>query len=223
MAPDFEYFARGKLLGTFGHTWLGVLLWGVPITLIVAAIYHYSIKWIFLLTSPRWLASRAVSLLARPWRPVWTAGTVLLLALSAALGNATHIVWDGFTHASGWLVGAYPILESEILVLGGSVHLYQLLQHGSSLLGLVAVLVSIECLLRHQPKAEVPAVNCRWIFLALVVVSGLMMNARLHAIGVAGFGHTVVATIGGGFAGCFMAACMLRSRVNRLKQTMQRR
>lgn len=98
----------------------------------------------------------------------------------------------------------------------------QLLQHGSSLVGLVALLLSFMLLLRSPPKVEVPGVNSRWILLALVAVGVVMMNARLYVFGVTGFGHAVVATISGIFAGCLLAALVLMRSVDRLKCNMTR-
>ena len=69
MAPDFEYFMNGRLLGSFGHTLIGIAAWGVPVTLISALVFHAILKWPLLAVAPRWFARRAASFAARP-RPV---------------------------------------------------------------------------------------------------------------------------------------------------------
>jgi hypothetical protein len=60
--------------------------------------------------------------------------------VSVLVGASTHLVWDSFTHASGAAVGALSVLQARIPVAGFyHPHLYKVLQHASSLLG-VAVL-----------------------------------------------------------------------------------
>src|SRR3954471_24303541 len=67
MAPDFEYFIHGQQKGNFGHTLLGIPLWGVPATLILAALFHAIVKWPLLIVAPRWIAQRSIEAAARPW------------------------------------------------------------------------------------------------------------------------------------------------------------
>src|SRR5690606_28899914 len=61
--------------------------------------------------------------------------TVLLVCLAIAIGATTHVIWDGFTHYHGIFVPSLPWLHHEVLGFG----IYRYLQHGSTLVGLIAL------------------------------------------------------------------------------------
>lgn len=68
-------------------------------------------------------------------RPRWhrTLGGTALLVLSLAVGVATHIVWDLFTHEGRAGTDLFPVLDETWGPLTG----YKWLQHGSSVVGLL--------------------------------------------------------------------------------------
>jgi hypothetical protein len=54
------------------------------------------------------------------------------------MGAMTHIVWDSFTHAHGWIVQRVPMLNLAIIkTTQGTLRVYKVLQHGSTLVGAV--------------------------------------------------------------------------------------
>jgi hypothetical protein len=88
---------------------------------------------------------------------------VVVLLLSLAIGVATHIVWDAFTHEGRWGVALLPGLERAWGPLDG----FRWLQHGSSVLGLGVLAVSgVVWLRRHTagPVARIlpTAVRAVW-------------------------------------------------------------
>src|SRR5205814_1058038 len=95
MVPDFEYFARGERDGEFGHRLSAIGYWAIPVTIISALLYHRIIKWPLLLAAPQWLARRALPLVGAPWPAArLSVGLVASLAVSAALGDLTHLFLD---------------------------------------------------------------------------------------------------------------------------------
>lgn len=73
----------------------------------------------------------------------------LVVAVAVVLGAATHQLWDGFTHAWMWPARAlYPGVS--VSLLGHPVLLSRVLQHLSSVLGLVVVAVYLH---RTAPAA----------------------------------------------------------------------
>jgi hypothetical protein len=58
------------------------------------------------------------------------------------LASATHVVWDSFTHSTGFVVQALPVLRQPVhLVDWYQPHVFTLLQHGSTLAGLSVLAV----------------------------------------------------------------------------------
>ncbi len=224
MAPDFEYFGRAKLLGTFAHSWPGVILFGVPATLLVAALYHHWLKWLVLLVSPTCIARCITGVVARPWRSYWTASAACSLVVSAALGNLTHLAWDSITHQSGGPVQTFSVLMTPVLAPVSQVHLYRLLQHGSTLLGFAILGLVLRRQLERRLTLRVPPSSkrrARALALTFVVAGGAILNARLHTQGNLLIGHAVVATVSGVLAGLLVASGLCASSIGELKRGMR--
>jgi hypothetical protein len=63
-----------------------------------------------------------------------------MILLSIFLGVITHLIWDSFTHLYGWGVMAFPVFRQMNFHLGSwSVALYSVLQHLSTVIGLVVL------------------------------------------------------------------------------------
>lgn len=59
----------------------------------------------------------------------------------------THVVWDSFTHKSGYVVNRIDVLSNNIF----NIPIYKYLQHGSTMLGFMIIVVYIF----KSEKAEV--------------------------------------------------------------------
>jgi hypothetical protein len=137
MAPDLPYFAGEFALGDITHAWWGVPTVDVVITAALVAVWHLLLRAPLVALLPlRW--ARAAELLTAPRertgpRTVRPKG-VGRFALSAAIGAATHVGWDGFTHPGRFGSRLIPALQT-VSVLGRP--LYAALQYGSSAVALV--------------------------------------------------------------------------------------
>ena len=215
MAPDFEYFARGRLGGTVGHSLLGLVVWSLPVTLIVAALYHGLVKWPSLVIAPAWIGSRAAATIGAPWRERWTFGAIASCAISAVLGAATHLVWDSFTHKTGWTVRHVAVLRTEVpFPILGTDTLARALQHASSIVGLAILGVLGVRWLRRQPPVALPAIGpaqtrARWVF-AIAILGGAAMLVLRVLRSHRGYeaGDLVVAPISGVLAGSIVASLL---------------
>lgn len=180
MAPDLPLFVRALPLGyvrTHDLAWL-------PATVVLA--FALLVVWRCVLRpaarelSPRWLAGRlpskwdrgaagalrdtvGISAVREPgrrqrWVLSWSA--LGLLIVSLAIGVASHIVWDLFTHEGRWGVEAIPALDAQWGPLSG----FKWLQHGSSFLGLAIIGVwAILWLRRRDAAASVPRLLPAWL------------------------------------------------------------
>ena len=139
LSPDFCYYVGRFDAGAFTHTPLGVLLACVPA------------GWLVLWVAQR-LRDPVADLLPEPHRstvhspsavspPPTDALAAAMTVLSLALGAATHVAWDAFTHEGQFFVQHFPVLRTPLSTLFGvQFRLYGILQYASSLLG-VAVLM----------------------------------------------------------------------------------
>jgi hypothetical protein len=143
LSPDFEYLWRLRPEWRWSHAPLGVLYFCLPIGLLALGI------WVYLVRAPvRQLLAMPPSSLATPFR-WWLLGGVAIAA-----GAATHVAWDGFTHRSGWATRLVPLLREPIWVGGVGIPVFNILQHLSTLLGgLVVMIWLVEEVRTGDPRA----------------------------------------------------------------------
>ncbi len=138
LAPDFGYYVSRFDLAKLAHTAWGSLSVALPSGLVLLLIlYLLREPLCFLLPSPASAALRSWFFQNIELRIV----TLFCVVLFIELGVWTHIVWDSFTHRSGWVVMQLAFLQRPALHWDSlTLPIYSLLQHASTLLG-VGILV----------------------------------------------------------------------------------
>ncbi len=136
LAPDFEYFLRLAPSGRFGHTLWGCIVFTLPVAFIVLWLFHELVKRPAIALCPRAIQTR-LPRRARRFE-FWGFTRTALILLSLLVGIVTHLLWDSFTHPNTWLYNRWPFLGKSfrLPLIGHSVPIYKLLQHGSTLLGI---------------------------------------------------------------------------------------
>lgn len=121
LLPDLGYFLFLFPEATFAHSLPGVLILDLPAGLVLWGIGYGLVK--------RRLFWKGDEGIAAVWK----------VSASLCVGALSHVVWDGFTHQRG-VFGQIPLLNAPTLTFGGAaIPLYKLLQHGSTLAGLIAL------------------------------------------------------------------------------------
>ena len=152
MAPDFPYFLGIRWPREVTHSFASLLWFSLPA------------GWVAYLAFQHWLKPAAVFALPRGLRrrlrPEAHWHGFAPVTVSLAIGAATHIVWDGFTHGTSAFVREWPELRAllgEIGVVGGvPLWSYRVLQHGSTLVGGAVVAVEVARALARAPVAALP-------------------------------------------------------------------
>jgi hypothetical protein len=143
LAPDVPYFLRALripvsaqswwepfLNATTTHSWPGLVTVAIPLALVLFLALAACGR------PARWALPTATDAQARRGGQVglW----LVWVVLSLALGVLTHVLWDSFTHGDGWVVTHVDALRTEAV---GSLTWARLLQHLSTAVGLVAIVV----------------------------------------------------------------------------------
>jgi hypothetical protein len=216
MAPDFEYFAHGEQAGSFSHTLAGVALFCIPATFVLGWLWVGLVRGPLLTIAPVWLRRRLES---RPWQPRWTVWVVVSCIVSAGIGALTHLGWDGFTHAQGFITRQVPALHTPVDVPGlGVLALHRVLQYASSIVGLVVLAIVVVRLLRHRPAIELPEVARLWprlIFVACIAAGATLLTLRVLAHHLRDPGDVAVGAISGILAGVLVASVVVRLAFSR--------
>ena len=212
MAPDFQYFLYGRREGQFSHSLVGLFAFDLPITLALAVLFHLRIKWLLLDVVPR-----AASLARRPWKP-----NPIVVVACALAGTITHLVWDGFTHADAFGVDAVPALQDFATVpLLGRIPLHRVLQHVSSVVGLLVVLVALALALRRATRGDfVPARRTLAAIAGVTLVALAALGTRLVLKHSVEAGNVVVASITAILVGILGATLLLRRRIDEIRAAL---
>ncbi|MBV8760417.1 MAG: DUF4184 family protein [Deltaproteobacteria bacterium] len=207
MSPDFEYFLRVKLASSISHTWLGLLVFCLPVTLASAWLFHRLIKRPFVHVVPAGIGARLAASADRPWQLTW--GCVA----AALVGAVTHDLWDGLTHYEMWGPQHIAWLREIVHVPGlGAMVRCRVLQHGSTVIGLLALAIfTWRALARMQPQPRAPAtLGMRIVWIACIAVVGVACYARIHWSHETDPGSIVVAVIDAGLFGSLLASLITR-------------
>ncbi|WP_066460233.1 DUF4184 family protein [Sanguibacter suarezii] len=184
MAPDLPLFADVVWPGAqegavHTHRWPFFPL-VLVVALIVTALWVLRVRPAFLAALPRRYPAvgsqrnahprgdvdRPPSSPARADRVVGPLGGVLVVVAAATLGLLSHLLWDDVTHLRGATVQAWPLLREPLL--GRPVYVY--LQHGSSMLGVLVLLVAAARWFRRAVPVAAPR---RLGSLAMAITAGV--------------------------------------------------
>jgi hypothetical protein len=173
IAPDFGYYVGRLDVATFAHSWGGVFLFCAPAS---ATISLLVIRWRRELTAPLPPLHRdAIDALPAPDAASLTGAAMLVLA--TLVGAMTHVVWDSFTHASGTAVNSISALRTPIGAYGvRTVFLYNVLQHASTVIGLLAMAAAYMRWIRNIERTSERAGPARavWLLSSLAVIAVLL-------------------------------------------------
>ncbi len=142
MVPDVPVFFGWPEFYRLTHSLLGVVTVAPVLSLVALGVWFHLTRDALVDLAPDpvrlRLAARA-RLTGRQW---------LLAPVAAAVGAATHVVWDDFTHEDRWGVRQVAWLRAEHGALPG----YKWAQYGMSAAGLVVVAAAIAAHLRALPR-----------------------------------------------------------------------
>lgn len=186
MVPDVPRIAGRVAAYRWSHSAWGVVTFDVALGVLALLLWFAVVRRPLVDLAPdRWRTrlAPAVTLTRRTW----------LLSLPAlALGAATHVAWDDFTHEDGWGVRRIGLLRESYAGLAG----YEWAQHVCGGLGVVVVVVvlvrHLEGLPAAYPRGE-PLVDRTVV--PVVLGSGLVLGLGVAAL-VTPWGFEAVAFYG---------------------------
>ena len=169
MAPDLPYFLKLPVNGggwyeslferNNTHDMAQILTFGLPLAIILAGFLWLVVEPMRWATPDKWLPNHK-----KLGRDPSAARVALWIFYSLMVGLFTHIAWDSFTHASGWVVQQLPFLSSEVIA---GIPLFKILQHGSTLAGALILIIWYLERLKANP-AKNPRTQGNGVRLALL-------------------------------------------------------
>jgi len=141
MAPDVPYFLPWRLAKHIStvvtHTFPGTFILDLPIGLAVLLLFRLLRT---PLTAPLTSGAQAKCRTALE-RFGGRASHWMLAPLSILIGSWTHLAWDSFTHADGWMVSRISALSAPVSFFSYTGELCHVLQYVSSVFGLAVLAI----------------------------------------------------------------------------------
>ena len=193
MIPDFEYFIRMTMQTRYSHTPLGLFWFDLPLSLFFMLIYNAMVKDKLIDHLPASLNKR-FSDFKNAGKPYFKR-PLLIITISVLIGAASHLFWDSFTHPGRYFVRHIPILAHTILVAGYPVLVYHIVQHISTLIGVIVIIYAIIQL----PVGELTKINViKYYWIKIIAVTLLVLIVRLlTGLSVLHFDDVIVTVISG--------------------------
>lgn len=216
MAPDFEYFLRGRPIGEIGHSLTGFFTFNLPLVILLYLIYRACIQQHLINHLPVCLQYTANQRTSKS-----KLFNVMVFSYSALFGMLTHVVWDSFTHKNGFMVTQISILAEIMPLFGLQIPLYKYLQHGSTLVGITLIICYVSYRAANQPKKSLPSIQPKQKLIFWLQVLGLAFFYvciwyLINEVSLRSYGVWVVRFIDSSFLSLLTICLLQTSRQNNI-------
>jgi hypothetical protein len=150
MTPDLAYAMTGSRLELNAHTWQGIAIFCLPVTLVICWVVRARVAEAAFAQLPDTpLRLHDYRVLARRRPPLLTT------VMSAIVGAATHALWDTLTHNNRWGARHVAFLREPLLFDNGA-HFTtaRLLQYVSHVVGAVVTIALLWLIARRGLLAK---------------------------------------------------------------------
>ena len=154
MSPDLIYFLEMNTVNRgLSHSWSGLFTVCLPLGILFCFAFHWLVKKELIYSLPLKMSRHLSGLAESEWSIV-SLKDALILITSVLIGALSHFFWDSFTHLTGETVSIFPVLKNDFTLLGFTIPLYHLLQHLSTLFGMIGILVWFTFKSNLPPRAR---------------------------------------------------------------------
>lgn len=192
MTPDFEYFLRMNVQGEYGHTISGLFWFDLPLGILVTFLFHNSIRNPLFNNLPTFVTSRLVSFKQFDWNRYFNKNWIAVI-FSILIGASSHLFWDSFTHLDGYFVEVIPALTNTITLFGKQIPLFKILQHSSTFLGGLIIMIALYKLPVHEGVVK-HFNRYYWGILAALTLTIIIVRASI-GLETNQFGNLIVTSI----------------------------
>jgi hypothetical protein len=209
MSPDFEYFLRLSSSSRYSHTWMGVLWFDLPLSVIIAFIFHLLVRNVLIDHLPRFLSNRLAIFKQFDWTEHFKKYFPVII-ISIVAGTCTHLLWDGFTNKGGMFVKEIAVLDETFNLAGRTIKWYNVIKLFSNILGTVVVMYA---LLRLPVTNKIKRPSSFFPFWTTVgIITASFVAARVYmGLNIKPYTHIVIAIITGLFVGLVLMSFIVKN------------
>lgn len=121
---------------------------------------------------------------------------MFIVIISVLIGAFSHVLWDSFTHETGFFVVQFPILKAPINVHHWTIPLYKIFQHLSSLLGALFIIITLQALKKNIVSVRIHVYKY-WSFVLVISMTVVAMRFGF-GLSFTQYGNIVITGISGG-------------------------
>jgi hypothetical protein len=207
IVPDFEYFIRMKVHSVYSHTLFGVFWFDIPLGILISLVFHVVIRNTLIENIPAFFRKRFIVYCDFNFLNYFKQHYFIVL-FSLLIGVLSHLMWDSFTHETGYFVNRFSFLNYNI----NAIPLFKIAQHLSSLIGCIAIIYAIYKLPLHS--VSLVTLNKMYFILIAIITVSLTLIRYLVGLKYYHYGH-IIATI----IGAFCIALVISSYLFNTKRT----
>jgi hypothetical protein len=154
--PDLAYFVHFEGFNRYlGHSIRGLFTFCLPAGLAIWLVFQIFARRPLFALLPASHQRRLLPYLQgfpyKSWR------LIIRSLVSLGIGTLSHLAWDSFTHDHGFIVqNVAPLRQAIFEIDGTSIYAFSILQHGSTVLGLAALVLWYLGWLRKNPVYPFP-------------------------------------------------------------------
>jgi hypothetical protein len=207
MTPDFEYFIRMKVQSDYSHTLAGLFWFDLPLGLILCFIYHGIVRNCFIDNAPAFIQKRLDKFKSFNWIKYFSLNW-FIVCISVIIGAFSHLLWDSFTHETGYFVERSSLLKESVYLNGLAVPIYKVIQHLSSLIG---GLITVTAFLTIERTTTMTSDNISKYWLSIVLIMLTIVLLRLFfGLQLNQYGNLIVTIISAGLAALILTPLILK-------------
>jgi hypothetical protein len=197
LSPDFEYFFKMSVSGLHSHTKIGLLYFDLPVTVLLALLFHQVVKNNLIANSPTFFQKRFQDTLHFNFLAYLKNHWIIFL-VSALIGAASHLFWDSFTHNNRFFVRQFSSLYEGTYVPfdGANYPLFYVLQQVSTALGMTVVIIYILAKKTVQDRELTSPKILYWLLIFSIAVIVLRLRFFINFSDY-NLGNVVVSSITG--------------------------
>jgi hypothetical protein len=169
IVPDIEFLLRLRETENFAHTWLGLLVFNIPVAVLLSFIFHNLLRNPLVINSPKFFRERFASLLSFNW-PAYFKQHKTSFFVSVLIGVASHIFLDAFTHYDGAIAKRSSFFFNEIIIWKHPFPMYLILQIVTSLAGALYILWFIFKMKKVETTITKNNITLYWMMLTIVTI-----------------------------------------------------
>ncbi len=193
----------------YSHTIAGLFCFDLPLGILLAFIFQNIVRNSLFDNLPYPLKARLAIFKRFDWNTYFRKNWLVVIT-SILIGAASHILWDSFTHESGYFVRMFAELSHTRDIFGRQIPVSKILQHSSTLLGGLAISYAIYKLSPDRTVDKTIKLSY-WIILAglsltiisIRVLSGLDLN---------NYGNLIVTAISAGLLSLVLTPIALNKK-----------